>query len=249
MEFPLDYSDVMVVIIVTIIASIAVRRGYKTSLKKIITIVDRAADGNIDIRIDMPRHDSLGDLCEKIDILLARRASESAELKGRTEEHERRELDFRRLVRAGCLISAGANRESALHEATSFLFRRVKAEHLLIYLSSTATLDSVAYLFSADKKPVVLKKERPDGFIRHVIGSGESVICNNVSFDDRYNEERYVDELCIGAKELLCVPLIGGERITGAMELIGKKEKFGAYDQEYAETIALFTGAKLSSFN
>lgn len=93
------------------------------------------------------------------------------------------------------------------------------------------------YLFK--NEPKQNEQLGPRGLLKYVIRTRKMLVINNVSKDNRFNEEPYI--LQRGTKSLLCLPLIKQEHLTGLLYLENTLTT-GAFTPRIREVLNLISG-------
>ncbi len=242
MEYPLDYSDVLTVAIVAVITAFAVRRGVLHGSEKIKRTIDSALDGNIDIRSGLGAANPLGGLSDSLDTLLSRRASEIAESRGVMEEYERRTRELKRLINSGFNVVLSLRLDESVERFARALMQTTSASHAIVYLTARNGHNARSYLTDKQKGGVTkLNLFSIDQFFHGALSNSETIVCNNLNYDDRIDPELY-KSVGFEIKNCIVSPVKLNGLVTGAVLLANSKEGFDTFDIEAVEFLGGFMG-------
>ncbi|MDQ7824600.1 MAG: GAF domain-containing sensor histidine kinase [Candidatus Eremiobacteraeota bacterium] len=149
--------------------------------------------------------------------------------------------EMRALIEMCTLMNTSFDHDRVLGE-----IMRISTDILYAEGSSLILLDEdkdsmIFYVTTGDRseelKKVTLQKG--EGIAGHVLATRKPLIVNNTRQDPRFCDK--VDSTVkFTTRNLLCVPLFAGKRITGVLEVVNKlnNEFFDEYDLKIAEAIA-----------
>ncbi len=169
--------------------------------------------------------------------------SEPVEQEGRKGDRQvtYARTEMRALLKMCTLMSSSFDRDTILSEIMKITNDILQSEGSSIILLDEEKGEMIFHI-SAGSKSEELKRIRlkiGEGIAGQVFRTKMSLIVNNVRKDPNFYAE--VDNaIKFHTRNLLCVPLLIGERIIGVLEAVNKKERslFDDYDLKIAEAIA-----------
>lgn len=119
--------------------------------------------------------------------------------------------------------------------------RLLDAEAASLLLIDSEKKNLEFYVAHGEKKNQIVRQAVPieKGIVGHVARTGESVVCNDVSKDSRFDDS--MDNLTgFKTRSALCVPMYSTEGVIGVLEVINKKRpgSFDGKDLIMLQTIA-----------
>jgi len=252
-EFPLDYSEAMIIIITGVIIAYIVRRSYTGLFRSLIEKIYQAADGDIDLRLETPRSDAVGDLAEAVDTLLARRAAEIYQLRGSNEELRARESEMDMVAGYGLKIVSYLEWGKIAEKSTEALCKLTGAKGGMVYTVEGENDDIVplAETSSGQGGSTRASIRYGQGLVGWALANGEAVISNNVEYDERNRQGASVRAdagvFDFPVRSTLIAPVQANGAMIGAVQVVNKVEGFSPDDLIKVETLSYYIAVAINN--
>ncbi len=245
-EFPLDYSEAMIIIITGVIIVYIVRRSYTGLFRRLIDKIYQAADGDIDLRLETPRSDAVGDLAEAVDTLLTRRAAEIYQLRGLNEELRARESELDMVVGYGLKIVSCLEWGKIAEKSTEALCDLTGAKAGIVYIVEGEEDDIVPLVAGSvtgeGRFVGGVSIRYGQGLVGWALANCEAVISNNVEYDERNNQDGSLREgagfFDFPVRSTLIAPVQANAAMIGAVQVVNKLEGFSPGDLSKVEALS-----------
>ncbi len=137
------------------------------------------------------------------------------------------------LIEVGKTVNAHLDLSAVLESVMAVAAEVLEAEASSLVLRDEATGDLLFHVATGEKaeaiKPIRLKAGQ--GIVGWVVEKGEPLLINDVSKDPRFFQK--VDEDSgFQTRAILCVPLLAGGRMLGAIEVLNKRGRSGFTDED-----------------
>jgi len=248
-EFPIDFSEALIIIITGVIVALVMRRSYTGAFGSLIEKIYAAADGDLDTRLDIHRPDAIGELGEAVDRLLSRRAQDIYELRGINEELVRRYEDVETVAAEGLRVVSSLKLEDVLANTVRIGMSLVGAKAGVVYLYDPRSGALVSGFHDGFDFPDGGLSVKPkQGFAGWAFQRRKTLMSNNVDYDEITDHET-LGQLDIPVRSALAAPIKRKGVVIGALELFNKPESFSGIDGERIEMFLEYVSVGIANAN